>query len=165
VPDWAIVLIAAFGGGLAGAVLQPITSYAMDRLRASEQIRKSHERTLRRMIESKIEAAQRVNVALHVVWGFHQFGSPAPPVRDLLKAEDFPISGPVLTSDRIADPELGAMAAEYSKLTTDLVVAVFFQELDAESVEKLLPMTHRLSELEKTMIRRMDQLNWPPAGE
>lgn len=58
-PDWAIVLVAAFGGGLAGAVLQPVVTYAMDRLRSKERIQKSRERALRRMVMAVFNACPR----------------------------------------------------------------------------------------------------------
>jgi hypothetical protein len=164
VPDWAIP-ITAFAGALVGAVLQPVTNYAMDRLRARERIRKSRERTLRRMIESQIAAARRHCMALTVVWGFRQLGHSAPPIRDLLKSEDSPGRGLICTPDRISDPELRAAAAEYAQLVANLGVAIWFQELDADSEEKLLPLTHRLGELERAIIRRMDELDWPQVDD
>ena len=44
--DTVTVLGAAFGGGLAGAVLQPVVSYVLQRAHSGEEIRKGRERVV-----------------------------------------------------------------------------------------------------------------------
>jgi len=67
--ETATVLLAAFGGGLADAVLQPVVSHFLDRARAGERIRKRREQSPRRVLVGQmvrgrklIEAWQRVAV-------------------------------------------------------------------------------------------------------
>jgi hypothetical protein len=63
-PDEVVVVEAAFGGGLAGAILQPLTSYAMDGLRSGDRKRMGLERNLRRMITNQILYGMNLKVAI-----------------------------------------------------------------------------------------------------
>ncbi len=115
-PDWAIVLAAAFGGGLAGAVLQPVVSYGMERLRRGEEIRKSRERSLRRMINHAIaEGRECAMLSFLIEEGLkhcapltpEQIGAKLNEAEGRLTWKDMPWQ-----PDRIKDPALRQLALE-----------------------------------------------------
>ena len=52
--DVAVTVVAAFGGGLAGAILQPLTEYLVGRRRASDERRRADRRDARKIVETEI---------------------------------------------------------------------------------------------------------------
>ena len=52
--DVAVTVVAAFGGGLAGAILQPLTEYLVGRRRASDERLRADRRDARKIVETEI---------------------------------------------------------------------------------------------------------------
>ena len=78
-PDWAIVLVAAFGGGLAGAVLQPLVTFWLQRMNSGKDIRKRRERSLRRMLSSRMALGRSASsLSLRVL--LHESGTLSEPL-------------------------------------------------------------------------------------
>jgi hypothetical protein len=167
-PDWAVVLVAAFGGGLAGAVLQPLASHVLERVRREEEIRKRRERHLRRMVEARIESRRTHELALAFVCGFRRLGKPAPSAREVIEDHERrepPPPAPTYWPERIPDPHLRQTAIEYGKLVAELTGPLRFQDIDPATEDKLLQLTDRIRPLEEEIVRRMDELNWPEVDE
>jgi hypothetical protein len=161
-PEWAIVLFAAFGGGLAGAVLQPVVIYALQRVRSGEEIRKRRERSLRRMLNSRMNTGRSAS-ALSYKAVLHKSGvllEPPDVLSELDKiGERFVADSAVAWQpERIEDPRLGEMAREYSDKTTLLLLRI----AEPESREdRTVQLRQDLQALEREIARRMDELNWP----
>lgn len=160
-PDWAVVLIAAFGGGLAGAVLQPVTAHVLERIRREEEIRKSRERTLRRMIAANTAWVGKLLVTAGTLRALELRGAPAPQeLRQKLLTPDGSL--PPWRPHRIADPALRDSAGRFGILAMDLLNRVSSGQLvdvrAAEVMAELLALDHQ-------MTARMDELNWPEVDD
>jgi hypothetical protein len=161
VPDWAVVLIAAFGGGLAGAVLQPLASHILERLRREEEIRKRRERHLRRMLSSRMAmTAALVDDAWRILLRQHQ-GQPMT-VKEKWEVLSRHTDGPLWEPDRIHDPLLRQHAYDYAHTAFLLFNAFWAAEADQERVESLIT---QLDRMRADISTRMDELNWPEVDE
>ena len=151
--DTVTVLLAAFGGGLAGAVLQPVVSYVLQRVRSGEEIRKRRERNLRRMVEWELAWGSRVSAAAVLspqLTEQHRF--------DMVKLD----AGKVLWQpERIGDRDLQQMALEYAKLTGGL----YQFALHPGKGEETTDLHRQLGALQSRIILRMDELNWPEVDD
>lgn len=140
---WVIVL-AAFGGGLAGAILQPLTSYIMQRLQSRETIRKARQRSVRRMIFQYIRHTRRVQaIALTNIQG------------QRVALDDMPFWEP----ERIDDKGLHGLVADYNKASSQLFVQATMKP--DHSQELMEQLDQRLNELQRKITARMDGLNYP----
>jgi len=52
--DVAVTVVAAFGGGLAGAVLQPVAEHLLSRRRAADERRRADRRDARNLVEAEL---------------------------------------------------------------------------------------------------------------
>ena len=159
-PDWAIVLVAAFGGGLAGAVLQPAVTHALEGIRSKREIRCRRERTLRRMLEARLVDGGRLAFAaldLHIRL---QRGV-AVASEERFQLAKGPGGLPLWQPERIADPELRQVADEYQEVCLSLAQSVLTaaQEWDPR------PAAARIMELQRRITSRMDELNWPEVDD
>lgn len=151
-PDWAIVLVAAFGGGLAGAVLQPVTAYVLETIRSKHEIRKRRERGLRRMLEAWLRHGRRIMVAqVRRSTGQRTDSS------DLMDP-----SVPVWQGSRIADPDLRAKAEQYRQTMVELLTLLTSVEPDPLRGQQLIK---ELEDLQEQITVCMDELNWPEVDE
>lgn len=163
-PDWAIVLLAAFGGGLAGAVLQPVVSYALQRVRSKEEIRKSRERGLRFMLEVELDWAGYLLMACDIGLLREEIGVPLS-VEDKMAMTGsgvlmYPKGVPPWNPDRIRDTELRELVDGYYGSVRETAQVFYLPQIDREKVRSL---RGRLDELGAQIRRRMDELNWPEA--
>ena len=149
--DTWLIVVAAFGGGLAGAILQPLMSYALDRVRSTETIRKNRERSLRRMLFAKIRATRTVQ-AWAMTRALEQELGRSPSTGSL------PIGGPFWEPHRIKEPELKNKVEEYSGLSASLYTAGY--RLDVGEIRRL---DEKLDALQVEITLTMDDLNWPEA--
>ncbi len=154
---WVIVL-AAFGGGLFGAILQPVVTYAMQWLRSGEEIRKARERHLRRMMEAQMRWSRNLQAVMLIATL-----SGRDPVAFARASGDYEaILGelPPWRPHRIRDEQLSGMATRYTGLNTALMD--HYRESVAEQaiVEELC---NALKKLEPKIDERMDELAWPEA--
>ena len=160
-PDWAVVLVAAFSGGLAGAVLQPLASHILERIRREEDIRKTRERQLRRMLQSRMAmTAALVNDA----WGILLRQAHGPPMTGKEKWEVLfrHAGGPLWEPDRIRDPSLRKSAYDYAHAAFLLFNALWPAQADQERVEGLVT---QLDGIRAAITTRMDELNWPEVDD
>jgi len=151
--DTVTVLLAAFGGGLAGAVLQPAVSYVLQRVRSGEEIRKRQERSLRRMVEWELAWGSRVSAAVVLsphLTEQHRF--------DMVKLD---AGNVVWQPERIGDRDLQQMARECAKLTGGL----FQFALHPGKGEEAADLRRQLEALQSRITLRMDELNWPEADD
>lgn len=156
-PDWAVIVIAAFGGGLAGAVLQPLVLHALERLRREEEIRRRREGHLRRMLESRIVMAMAL---VHGSWQviMRQDEGPAMTWSEKMELLAPPASGPVWEPERIKDSSLRQKAESYADAASALFRALLPTTADAKKVDDLV---NQLEALRREIVLRMDELNWP----
>ena len=161
-PDWAIVLIGAFGGGLVGAVLQPVVTYVMGRFRSSDQIRRNRERYLRRMMVARIREGRSAALEALAAIGRASHCPPAPPEESASPTVP-PRDTPLWQPERISDPDLQTLARRYNEVTRDLRVRARFGN---QQVKETLPELVTQSEaLEVEITRRMDELEWPEVDD
>jgi len=162
VPEWAIVLVAAFGGGLAGAVLAPVMTYLMQRIGSSDQIRKNRERYLRRMIVARIRAGRSAASEALMAIG-RAFRDPTVSGDESASPAVAPQDSPLWQPERISDRDLQKLARRYDKLRNDLRVgARFGNEWVEESLDRLVT---EIGGLEEQITARMDELNWPEVDD
>lgn len=168
-PDWAVVLVAAFGGGLAGAVLQPLASHVLERLRREEETRKKRERQLRRMIEARIKFREFHEIVLRAVRLLRHRGKRALSAREViqrLEREEPSPPAPSYRPERIPDPHLRQKATQYGELFAEFTGPLLLEEeMDSATEDRLLELADRINPLEKEIVRRMDELNWPEVDE
>ena len=151
---WVIVL-AAFGGGLAGAILQPILSYFMHRLTSGDEIRRDRQRSLRRMLVSEIRWTRKrqawaTSKALEQSLGIDLAVGPLPFM-----------GGPFWEPERIEDAELRKKVKEYSERGNAIVRATHgAPTIDEAEVKRL---DSELNDSQQRITARMDSLNWPEA--
>ena len=169
-PDWAIVLVAAFGGGLAGAVLQPVVSHFLQGVRSKEEIRKRREQHLRRVLVGQmvhgrklIEALQRV-----IVRGQEKdIPSLGERYEIVTQAGWAPLWAPSWELGRITDDRLRQMATEYFDAADELGRLVLYGEGPDwhEPPNPPLQAAKKLECLQRQITLRMDELNWPEVDD
>ena len=148
--DTVTVLLAAFGGGLAGAVLQPVVSYVLQRIRSGEEIRRMRERSLRRMIEAALLDGRARAADL------------------LLREVGIPVAArerearPLWQPERIPDPSLQRVAREYNEVRVGLFR---ISSSNAPDYKKAYTLIGELEKLQQQITLRMDELNWPEADD
>lgn len=159
-PDWAIVLVAAFGGGLAGAVLQPVVGLGADILLSDRNLRKARERTLRRMVSARLEDGGRLIYAaadLHIRLRYSQ----EVPFHERRQLAMPPSSLPPWEPERIADPYLANLVSNYVAASWSLARSLFSAGDDWDPS----PTSSVLRDLRPQIITRMDQLKWPEVDD
>lgn len=157
--ETATVLVAAFGGGLAGAILQPVASYFLELARSGKEIRKRRERSLRRMLEGRI-ADGRCLLADEFTLEARGFASILLTGDERAREIGFG-TRPLWQPERISDPGLQQMARAYNEACSDLEILVRFAPPDAGGAKKAAALAGVLEDLQPRITRRMDELNWP----
>ncbi len=139
---WVIVL-AAFSGGLAGAVLQPLLSYVFERLRAGETIRKGRQRNIRRMVFDYIRFTRRVQGSV--------LSGKAPGMEGL----------PFWEPERIDDATLHDLVVGYNEKSAELFGVG--SPLPGKNVDqgRVKQLDGDLNDLQRRITARMDTLNYP----
>lgn len=160
-PDWAVVLIAAFGGGLAGAVLQPLASHILERLRREEETRKKRERHLRRMLVAQIRLG-RGAVAMTTYAKARLQQRQAVSVEELQASLTPAPGGPLWEPQRIPDPQLREDAIKYDDTRAKLDDLLWHQPID---FGRAFPLAQQLESLQVEITHRMDELNWPEVDD
>lgn len=160
-PDWAIVLVAAFGGGLAGAVLQPVASHLLERIRSKEEIRKRRERHLRRMLTAGMKQGRKAISVSNLLQSRQARGAAVDPdeIRERLRLEE---GMPLWEPERIADSNLRNMACEYMEMEAKLAGLVLYGPFNGPTATAL---TEHLEDLQGEISLRMDELNWPEVDD
>lgn len=155
---WVIVL-AAFGGGLVGAVLQPVLSYLFDRLRSETTIRKTRQRNNRRMITVQIVQGRRVMGYLVTLQLLDRSERPmdlSERFKRIEEIRDLP-KGYLWQPERVDDEKLRTLVDAYAdahmKLSGEMVLAPDY--------EKTNRLSEQLDGLQRQITSRMDELNWP----
>ena len=164
-PDWAIVLIAAFGGGLAGAVLQPVTSHLLEMIRRGEEIRRRRERSLRRMLQARMEHARTDLIVVELMCVYWRAGQPIPSASDLKNRVGKPAPVPFWAPSRISDPQLRQSATEHDQLFWELSQLLWKRPVGDATSGMVDALVDRFESVEADITRRMDELNWPEADD
>ncbi len=160
--DTMTLLFAAFGGGLAGAVLQPVVSYFLQRARSGEEIRKRRERSWRRMIEAEIRRGQSAAFEGLEAAGCAARLSPVG-AQDEDRATVPPAEASLWQPHRISDENLRHNVRRYHQVAGELW---FGARLGNDEVKKGAGERAReLERLEEEITLRMDELDWPEANE
>jgi hypothetical protein len=156
-PDWALIMISAFGGGLAGAILQPAAQYLFDRLRSKDEVRRRRERQMRRMLRAYIAWGQKLIAAATLFHLRDELGQPLSPQERaaILELPHFPLAW---EPQRIGDKELQQGARDCYALALELYAVL---TMGAPDGAKLRQTMERLAELDTQIVARMDELNWP----
>lgn len=148
-----VIVVAAFGGGLAGAILQPLMSYALDRVRSKERIRKDRERSLRRMLFAEIRETRRLQAwARSIALGTELN-------RDL-GTGPAPFGGPFWEPHRIKHDALRKVVEEYNRLKASLYTAGYEKDVD-----EIRRVDAQLNQLQVEITRIMDEQDWPEADQ
>ena len=156
---WVIVL-AAFGGGLVGAVLQPVLSYLFDRLRSETTIRKARQRNNRRMIMAQIREGRGYLASASM---FRLLLSASEPLVDRVtridRLQPEKPAGYLWQPERIDDQTLRDMAVDYNEAAASLYGQIIQEPPDYDETERLSEL---LEVLQVQITTRMDkELNWP----
>jgi len=161
------VLVAAFGGGLAGAILQPVVTYVLHRVRSGEEIRKRRERSLRRMLNSRMALGRSASsLSLRVLlYEAGPLSEPPDILGELNKiTEKFAADSAVAWQpERIEDPSLGEMARQYYAKSNDLLLGM--AEPETRPKDGGIQLQKDLTTLQRDIARRMDELNWPEVDD
>jgi glucose-6-phosphate-specific signal transduction histidine kinase len=157
VPDWAIVLVAAFGGGLAGAVLQPVTAHVLETIRRDEETRNRRERHLRRMLLSQMAWGIKLGAAVGTIRHFEKQGHHVPAELRKEAATPDPPSA-VWQPERIQDSALREAADRLQTVLAELLHLTFSSPIDDDQSARLAA---EFNALRSTITLRMDELNYP----
>jgi hypothetical protein len=161
VPDWAIILISAFGGGLAGAILQPAAQYLFDRLRSKDEIRRRRERQLRRMLRAQTAWGQKLIAAATLFRLRDELGQPLSP-QERAAILELPHSAPAWEPQRIGDKQLQQDARDCYALALELYAVVTMGVPDSARLRQTM---ERIAQLDTQIVARMDELNWPEVDD
>lgn len=158
-PDWAIVLVAAFGGGLAGAVLQPVVACVFRLANSAVRRCKPRTRRLRRMIAGRMEWGRVLGATLVATSWSRRRGLDVPLSDEVLKhVHPRPT---FLFPENWIEPEMRERAsAFFAELEKELLPPEVGDD-DETRAERL----ERLNLLGKEILARMDELNWPEVDE
>ena len=164
---WVIVL-AAFGGGLLGAVLQPALTHILELIRAGATIRKRREQSLRKMLMSQIrEGRQFLARSLRFEMA-HRLGRPLDHT-ERMQLIDQTMEGTTQKSpdylwqpERIEDDGLRNSANDYAQTAADLWGESTMKNPD---YSRVIALSQRLESLQKQITARMDELNWPESDD
>jgi hypothetical protein len=144
-------------------LLQPLVAYALQRARAGEEIRKRRERSLRSMLNALMRSGRRAISLLSDIEISTKVGRPlshAEIVQRSAKIVNRMVSEmPLWEPERIQDPRLRQAALEYSDAHGEFVVLLTYD------VEKARELVDQLEALQRTITRRMDELNWPEVDD
>jgi len=162
----ATVLLAAFGGGLAGAVLQPVVSHGLERLRRSEEIRKSRERSLRRMLNSMIIAG-RETIELSSLIDTRIFAGNPLTYPEIVNGwekitQRLESRTALWQPERIENPVLQEAVREYREVWAKLASEIMSPAPGAQKGAKLVG---DLEALQCKITICMDELNWPEVDD
>ncbi len=158
--DTGTVLIVAFGGGLAGAVLQPVVQYALDRLRSGHERRLARERSLRRMLLPFLAYADRLALAAGFTAAYKANGKESPLSKSaLLDSLTSHEQLPAWEVVRIEDNGLRALCEELYQVVSMLMPGVL-SDTDA-TPDQLNAEAKRLTDVRTSICLRMDALDWP----
>ena len=165
--DTVTVLLAAFGGGLAGAVLQPLVVHGLGRIRRSEEIRKSRERNLRRMLGHAIAAGREYAGLLYFIEFRFKQGVPLTAAEistSCTEAEGrLPWKDVLWQPERIKDVPLQQLAREHQDTLGNLkMMIVWALKYDRKQA---LEWAEHLEEFQTKITARMDELNWPEVDD
>lgn len=156
--DTVVIVTAAFGGGLFGAVLQPLLSYGLQKLTAKDDRRKRVEKHLRRMLTVWLGYALRAAIVAMEIVERRKVGLPPLAEKDIYSRADLGVHFPAWEPERIQDPALRKAAEKLYDTINPLTVRLFDpnasdQWLDEQGME--------IGRLRKAIIVRMDELDWP----
>ena len=158
--DALVIALAAFSGGLVGAVLQPAMSYLFDRLRSETTIRKTRQRNNRPMLTAKIREGRGYLASaatIHLLFsGGELIVDKAKRIDDLQPEKP---EGYLWQPHRIDDENLRDMAIEYNQVAADLYGQIL---QDRPNYEETARLGGLLETLQVQITNRMDkELNWP----
>jgi hypothetical protein len=156
--DSTTVLIAAFGGGLAGAVLQPITGFVLARVDSNKAHDRRLARKLRQMVEANLQYGRRLLIANMLRQPDTAGPIPWDQIIETVKLEDVPNWLP----ERIKDEPLRQLATAHNDecmMLYILLTQVPTNEDHRETAAK------RIDALAPEIIQRMDDLRWPEVEE
>ena len=157
---WVIVL-AAFGGGLAGAVLQPLISYLLQLRTRKQDIEAEINQGLRRMIYAWLDRGTKVYLVTMDAHARTLYDAEPLTNEEITAKLAFPSGFPILQSWRIGDQSLQTDVDEY--------VELYHQSRDlcwnpTKDVELMDGLVKRMQELPRQITKRMDALGWPEAN-
>jgi hypothetical protein len=156
------VLLAAFLGGLAGAVLQPVVSHVLERIRSDEETRRRRHQSLRFMLEVEIDWGNYLVMASKLALLQQGIGAPV----SFEQKRNGVTSGlamfrkgvPAWNPERVDDQQLQQLAIEYSEGVRNLAEAYYHPVIDKDKAQAL---SERLDDMALRIRQRMDELNWP----
>lgn len=160
-PDWAVVLVAALSGALAGAVLQLALAY-VQRRRSGEEAPMERERQLRWMLEALTVQGRVLASGSSLVALSRRDDFPAPAAKELQEQLwQFP-QAPPWRPEGIDDIELQLHVRDYADTMDRLHNLLSSERIDEEERLKLVA---RLGSLQARMTRRMAELRWPDVSD
>lgn len=155
--DMVAIIVSAFGGGLAGAVLQPALTHFLARANRQEEITLERMRRLRGMVEQNLTHGRRLMHASMLRFAAEQRGQ-AMPISEMYDASKIVDGNYYWQPERIPDEELRRLALQHNQLCTDLFLRLY--KADVPEIERA-DLRQRIDELAPKLGERMDALNWP----
>lgn len=157
--DTWVIVVAAFGGGIAGAILQPTLAYSMDLLRGKGQRRKAIERNLRRMLTVWLGFTTKAAMMAMEIAGRRDFGRPTLSEVEILQrirmAEQH---FPTWQIERIHDAQLEGLADKLYSIALVLPLRL----IDPNTTTTWLnDVAGEIGQLRRNIVIRMDELDWP----
>lgn len=164
--DVGVTVVAAFGGGLAGAILQPVAEYLLSKTRASDERRRADRRDARKIVEAEVLRADREH-DFAVRSQYTLEGDPPPEEKVKLLRQDIDRLWqkvefrPVLLRDEELERNLG----ELKQVMWDLMYDAHSFLKNGPREERLAPEKSReafqqYGELRTRILERLDELGW-----
>jgi hypothetical protein len=165
VPDSAVVLVAAFGGGLAGAVLQPVISYVLETIRRKEEAQEDRKRYLRRMIEEEFNwGRDLVAASKEIARREADDGHHPPRAERLTILKEIGEGRASWQNWRIRDRSLRNKVEAYLGMARDVrehLAQGPMPDPGEPPYRELMAGLRGMERLEVEIMKRLDKLNWP----
>lgn len=162
--ETAVVILAAFSGGLGGAVLQPVVQYVVDRRKNSDERIAARRRNIQRMLLVHLAFGRKVATSATSIAAYKDVGKPFPLSKeDILDVIKTPDPLPPWEVERIDDEQLQTAARSFEDVVFSLTPDVLFDE--DVTAESLKIRAEHLTVLSKEIIERLDALAWPVLEE
>jgi hypothetical protein len=157
-PELWIIFLSAFGGGLLGAVLQPLVGHFLEIFRSDRSFRKRRQQELRRMLRGKMGWGRRVMAVAKDACLMQEYGRTVPVLDRLQKLTEARPDYDLWEPESIRDDKLRGLALEYDRQSAFLWREATEQNVNRQLIDDLVDS---LISLQRKISQRMDDLVWP----
>lgn len=164
--DVAVTVVAAFGGGLAGAILQPVAEHLLSSRRAADERRRADRRDARELVEAEVRQADiQHEFARRSQYVLTDDPSPEEKLQQLQQRIQAVWENVRIRPVLLRDDKLERDLDELQNVVWDLVYDARSLLQEGPREERLTPEKSkerfkRYRELRTAILERLDELDW-----